>query len=585
MNSFKKLYFLLSTEQKRAGFVQFLLMLVGMIFETVGIGLLIPVLTLISKKNLGSEYPSLKPLLHSLGDPTQKQLVIGVMLLLVVIYVLKMLFLTLLAWRQSKFIFSLQFYFSQKLFKGYLGLPYTFHLQRNSAQLIRNVTVIVSSMTSSLTSLMTILTESFAFFGIFIFLFYIEPFGTLCVVGIFGAVAWIFQRMTRKRLLRWGNAFQLHEEKRLLHLQQGLGGAKDVKLLGREDDFLNEYSKHNAGSASSGMRKEVLMVLPRLWLELLAVTCMSILVSVLVLQGKDFEKILPTLGIFAAAAFRLMPSINRMMGAFQGVRYAEPAINALEGELFIIKDVFKPAILQPNLPFESEITLNEVYFKYPSAEANALNGINISIAKGSSVGFIGTSGAGKSTLVDTILGLLAPDKGSVTIDGTDIETNMRGWQNHIGYVSQSIFLTDDTLRRNIAFGLPNDQIDDEAIYRVIKSAQLEDFINNLPEGLNTIVGERGVRLSGGQRQRIGIARALYHNPPVLVLDEATSSLDSFTENGVMEAVKELRGNKTLIIVAHRLSTVENCDYIYRIEKGKITEAGKTADMLNTKHTS
>jgi ABC-type multidrug transport system fused ATPase/permease subunit len=559
-------------------------MLVGMVFEMVGIGLLIPVLTLISKKNLGVEYPSLKPFLHSIGDPTQKQLVIGVMLLLVVIYVLKMLFLTLLAWRQSKFIFSLQFYFSQKLFKGYLGLPYTFHLQRNSAQLIRNVTVIVSSMTSSLTSLLTILTEFFAFFGIFIFLFFIEPFGTLCVVSIFGAVAWIFQGITKTRLLRWGNAYQVHEEKRLLHLQQGLGGAKDVKLLGREDDFLNEYSKHNAGSASSGMRKEVLMVLPRLWLELLAVMCMAILVSVLVLQGKEFEKILPTLGIFAAAAFRLMPSINRMMGAFQGVRYAEPAINALENELFIIKDVFKPIISKPDLPFDKEITLNEVYFKYPSADTNALNGINISIAKGSSVGFIGTSGAGKSTLVDTILGLLAPDKGSVTIDGTDIKTNMRGWQNHIGYVSQTIFLTDDTLRRNIAFGLANDQIDDEAIRRVIKSAQLEDFINDLPEGVNTIVGERGVRLSGGQRQRIGIARALYHNPPVLVLDEATSSLDSFTENGVMEAVKQLKGNKTLIIVAHRLSTVENCDYIYRIERGKITEAGKTVDMLNAKHT-
>jgi ABC-type multidrug transport system fused ATPase/permease subunit len=581
VNAFRKLYSLLNRDQKKAGFIQFLLMIIGMVFETLGIGLLIPVLSLMSKQNLGEEYPSLKPFLNSIGNPTQQQLIIGVMILLVVVYALKMLFLTFLAWKQAKFIFKLQFYFSQKLFKGYLESPYTFHLQRNSSQLIRNVTVVVSSMTSSLTSLLTILTEFFAFFGIFVFLLYMEPFGTIIVVGIFGAVAWVFQRMTRKRLLRWGNDFQIHEEKRLLHLQQGLGGVKDVKLLGRQDDFLNAYSSHNAGSANSGMRKEVLMILPRLWLELLAMTCMGILVSVLVIQGISLAKILPILGIFAAAAFRLMPSVNRMMGAFQGVRYAEPAINSLANELSLIKNVSSKAVSKTPLVFDTEISLNDVYFKYPTAESNALNGITISIKKGSSVGFIGTSGAGKSTLVDTMLGLLSPDKGFVKVDGVDIETNMRNWQDHIGYVSQSIFLTDDTLRRNIAFGLAEEQIDDAAVSRAIKSAQLEEFISELPEGLATIVGERGVRLSGGQRQRIGIARALYHDPPVLVLDEATSSLDTFTESGVMEAVKELKGNKTRIIVAHRLSTVENCDYIYRIEKGIITAAGRSSEMLTS----
>jgi ABC-type multidrug transport system fused ATPase/permease subunit len=581
VSTLRKLYRLLNPEQKRAGLTQFLLMLVGMVFETIGIGLLIPVLTLISKKNLAEEYPSLQPFLHRIGDPSQKQMVVGVMIILVLVYVLKMLFLTLLAWRQSRFIFSLQFFFSQTLFKGYLGQPYTFHLQRNSAQLIRNVTVIVSSMTSSLTALMTILTEFFAFFGILIFLLYLEPFGTVFVVSIFGVAAWIFQRMTRRRLLQWGNSFQFHEEKRILHLQQGLGGAKDVKLLGREDDFLNQYSIHNAGSARSGQRKETLQVLPRLWLELLAVMCMAILVLALVVQGRDFGKILPTLGIFAAAAFRLMPSVNRMMSAFQNVRYAEPAINALSEELSIINTGSAPAAAQAQMPFLEAITLNEVFFSYAGTEVNALNGVSISISKGSAVGFIGTSGAGKSTLVDTILGLLKPTHGSVMIDGTDIQANLRGWQNHIGYVSQSIFLTDDTLRRNIAFGLADDLIDEAAILRAIRSAQLEQFVETLPDGLNTVVGERGVRLSGGQRQRIGIARALYHNPPVLVLDEATSSLDSFTESGVMEAVKELRGSKTLIIVAHRLSTVEYCDYIYRIEKGKVTEAGKVAEVLRT----
>jgi len=296
-------------------------------------------------------------------------------------------------------------------------------------------------------------------------------------------------------------------------------------------------------------------------------------------QGKPMEALLPTLGLFAAAAFRIMPSVNRLLSAVQSMRFYLPVIDTLHSEFCLLNAASTQQRGQP-LPFNDALVLDQLSFKYPTAETPALRGISLSIPRGASIGFIGGSGAGKSTLVDTILGLLTPDSGSIKINGVDIQTNLRGWQDQIGYVPQSIYLTDDTLRRNVAFGLPPDQIDEAAVWRAIKAAQLEQFVNELPQGLETQVGERGVRLSGGQRQRIGIARALYHDPAVLVLDEATSSLDTATEHDVMEAIRALRGEKTLIIVAHRLSTVEHCDRLFRLEQGAVAEEGETAMMLD-----
>jgi ABC-type multidrug transport system fused ATPase/permease subunit len=559
--------------------IQLLLMLVGMLFETIGIGLLVPVLTVISEKNIGEAYPKLNPLLNTLGNPTHSQLVIWIMSLLVVIYFLKMLFLSLLAWRQSKFVYGLQANFSQKLFEGYLFQPYAFHLNRNSATLIRNTTVLISIMTSSLTAFMTILTEVCIFLGIFVFLLYFEPVGTLLVGGLFAVTFLLFNIITKKKLLQWGNSYQIHEGKRIMHLQQGLGGVKDVKLLGRENNFLKSYYHSNYESAKAGQYKESLAALPRLWMEIIVVVCMAVLLIILAIQGKGFSMILPILGVFAASAFRLMPSVNRIMQAFQNMRYAQPAIDGLYEELSVFQKEPYSGATKDFMPFENTIKVTQISFKYETAKTPALQHVNISIPKGSTIGIIGTSGAGKSTLVDIILGLLQPDDGSIQIDNRSIADNLRGWQDHIGYVSQSIFLTDDTLRKNIAFGIADNEIDEHRVQRALELSQLSDFVSQLPEGLETIVGERGVRLSGGQRQRIGIARALYHDPLVLVLDEATSSLDTNTEAGVMDAVQQMHGNKTIIIVAHRLSTVEHCDYVYRLEHGRIVEEGKTSDVL------
>lgn len=578
MTTPQKLLYLLTPDQRRAAAVLLGLILIGMVLETLGIGLVIPALALMTQSDLTTRYPALAPWLNALGNPTHERLVIAGMLALVGVYVVKALFLAFLAWRQACFVYGLQANLSQQLFAGYLRQPYTFHLQRNSAQLIRNTMGQVNDISNVIQQGLMLVTEILVLLGITTLLLAVEPLGALLVVTTLGLAGWGFNRFTRSHILRWGEARQHHEGLRIQHLQQGLGGAKDVKLLGRESDFLAQYRLHNFGSARVGQRQTTLQALPRLWLELLAVSGLAALVLVMIGQGRPMEALLPTLGLFAAAAFRFMPSVNRVLGAIQTVRFSLPAIDTMHSE-FRLLDATKAPQNGQSLSFKKVLTLDQISFRYPSAEALALHGVSLSIPWGASVGFIGGSGAGKSTLVDIILGLLTPVSGTVKVDGIDIQTSLRSWQDQIGYVPQSIFLTDDTLRRNVAFGLPADQIDESAVWRAIHAAQLEQFVNDLPQGLDTLVGERGIRLSGGQRQRIGIARALYYDPPVLVLDEATSSLDTITERGVMNAVRALRGDKTLLIVAHRLSTVEHCDRLFRLEQGEVVDEGETAVVL------
>ena len=578
MTTLKKLWYLLTPDQHRAAIVLLGFMLIGMVLETLGIGLVIPALALLTQSDLSTRFPQLTSWLAYLGHPSREQLAVYGMLTLVAVYTVKALFLAFLTWRQMKFVYGVQASLSLRLFTGYLRQPYAFHLQRNSAQLISTATSEVGGATFVVLQCVLSLAEILVLLGISALMLVVEPLGTVLVVSLLGLASWGFHQLTRERVLRWGEARMLHDGLRIQHLQHGLGGAKDVKLLGREKDFLAQYQVHNIGSARFAGRQATLQTLPRLWMELLAVAGLAALVSTMIGQGKPLEAVLPTLGLFAAAAFRLMPSVIRILGAAQNTRYHLPVINVLYDELRLLQEA-RDAQREQLLPFNHTLTLEQVSFHYMSAKTLVVREVSMSISRGASVGFIGSSGSGKSTLVDIILGLLTPDSGGVKVDGVDIQTNLRGWQNQIGYVPQSIFLTDDTLRRNIAFGLPGDQIDEAAVWRAIRAAQLEQFVGDLPDGLDTLVGERGIRLSGGQRQRIGIARALYHDPAVLVLDEATSSLDTDTERGVMNAVLALQGEKTVLIVAHRLSTVEHCDYLFRFEKGRIADEGKVAVVL------
>lgn len=564
-----KIWNLLTSAERRSALVLLGLMLLGMMMETLGVSLVIPAIALLTQSDVARNYPVLKPVFQFLGYPSQQTLVIGGMLVLVGVYLIKTLCLALLAWQQTHFAYGVQAQVSQRLFAIYLHQPYSFHLRRNSAQLIRNVINEVGLFVATgILPGMMLLTESLVLCGLGSLLLIVEPIGTLIVVVVFGAVAFGFHRLTRLRIARWGIARQYDEGMRIQHLQQGLGGVKEVKLLGRESDFLKQYSVHNTHAAFVSRLQSTMQQLPRLGVELLAVMGLAILVISMLSQGRALESVLPALGLFAATAFRLMPSVSRVVAAMQSLRYGLPVIDMLHEELNLSSSDTVASYEVP-IPFRTSLELNKVTYTYPDAPGPALKNISLVIHRGESVGLVGSSGAGKSTLADILLGLLPPDKGEVLLDGDDIQHALRNWQNQIGYVPQSIFLTDDSLIHNVAFGLPNEEIDEKAVWHAICAAQLEQFVLDLPEGLNTFVGERGIRLSGGQRQRIGIARALYHDPAVLVLDEATSSLDTATEHEVMQAVQALHGTKTIIIIAHRLSTVEYCDRVYRLDWGKI----------------
>jgi len=579
--NFYKIYKLLSRSERRSVFFLLALMVVGMFLEMIGIGLVVPVITLMIQGDLIDSFPVIKSINAISGNLSNSEIIIVVMIGLVCVYAIKNIFLAYLIWKQSQFVYDVQVKLSNSLFSNYLLQPYTFHLQRNSAELIRNVINETGNFTIALTSMQLIITEFLVLIGVTFLLLLVEPLGALIAGSVLGLFAWAFYYVTRKRMLSWGTDRQLHDGLRIQHLQQGLGGAKDVKLLGRESDFLEQFNFHNLKSARVTKLQSNLQNYPRLMFELLAVIGLAILVISMRSQGKDMEEIIPLLGLFAAAAFRLMPSVNRILNSVQCLRYYLPVVETIDKEIRLTTPKPVTSSKEGVDVFRNEISIKNVMYQYPDSTKPALENISIDISSGETIGIIGSSGSGKSTLVDVILGLLAPSSGYIEVDENDIQMSLRQWQDQVGYVPQTIYLTDDTLRRNIAFGIPEELINNNSVENAIRAAQLDVFVSDLKYGFETIVGERGVRLSGGQRQRIGIARALYHDPKVLVFDEATSSLDSETENSVMKTIMALHGTKTILIVAHRLSTVEQCDRIYRLDNGRVIEAGEPKEIIPT----
>jgi ABC-type multidrug transport system fused ATPase/permease subunit len=357
---------------------------------------------------------------------------------------------------------------------------------------------------------------------------------------------------------------------------QGFGGVKDIQVLGRGDDFSRQFENQNLIVQDASLRYTVLRQIGPMWTELLAMSGLTVVVWVMVWQGRAPERIIPLLGLFVIATWRFVPSVNNVISLINSLRYSQPAVESLYNEFEYIKS--QSEIVKTQAKFTDKIEMRSLTFSYDNTPAPSLRDVNIVVRKGETVGFIGPSGAGKSTLVDVILGLLPPSSGELLVDGVNLHEQNLEWQSTIGYVAQAIYLTDDTIRRNVAFGIAEKEIDEAALERALKSAQLWDFVESLPEKAHTIVGERGIRVSGGQRQRIGIARALYHEPQVLVLDEATSSLDMETETEVMSAIRALQGFKTILIVAHRLSTVQHCDRVYRIEDATIVAEGTLEEL-------
>ena len=562
------------SERRGLGMI-FALILVGTLLEMFSLALVIPIVGLL----VNPDYIDRVPFVHALlGELTTKQYVLGAMGLLVGVYLIKTIFLIWKTWIQRGFSTAVTVRIDQDLFEHYLRKPYAFHLEHNSAVMVRNSQNSGKLMGGVIEPLLQIASECLVSGGLFLLLLIVEPIGSLLTVVLFGSFSIIFRRVTHQRIANWGGALNSHQRMIIQHLQQGFGGVKDVKILGREDYFVAGYKRDLSGNAYVQRKYAVAQTLPRFSMELLTIFCLGLLVSLMVLSDKALGDILPVLSLFGAAAFRLLPTLSQVLNSFMSIKLNRPIVSNLYVELGLPKS--KATTQKMKTKFADSIKIEELCFSYANTDRDALNDVSIHIRRGEAVGLIGSSGSGKSTLVDVLLGLLDPTEGRVVVDGLDIRENLRWWQDQIGYVPQSIFLIDDTLRRNVAFGLPKDQINDNAVNSAICSAQLEEFVASLPEGMETVVGERGVRLSGGQRQRIGIARALYNNPEVLVLDEATSSLDTETEHGVMQAVQALQGNRTVIIVAHRLSTVEYCDRLYRLENARIVDEGTYSEVTS-----
>ncbi|MFM8723471.1 MAG: ABC transporter ATP-binding protein [Acidimicrobiaceae bacterium] len=570
-----KIVWRLFTSSDRVAFIRIVVMvIIGMFLETVSLGIVVPIIGILTQDNYQEKYPWIVDLFGSLS---REELISAVMVAMVFIYIVRSLFLFWSLWIQKGFSASVSGRLSQSLFSIYLRQPYMFHLQRNSSTLMRNAKNATSVVTCGVDPFLVLLTDGLVAIAMFSLLIYVEPIGTLAVLIVFGVSTLLFQRLTRRRIDNWGYRVDYHETKILQHLQEGFGGAKDVKILGRENEFLSQHEKHLGESIRINRIYNVILTLPRSFMEIITIVGLCLLVVSMVVRDRPLADIVPILGLFAAAAFRVMPSINRLLMATQTLIFNRSIIASVYRDFLL--DTPEVNSAQRVEPFAKQLELKDVSFRYPTAATPSLQNVSLVVRRGEAVGFVGPSGAGKSTLVDVILGLFAPTSGVVSVDGSDVHQNLRNWQNQIGYVPQAIYLTDDTLRRNVAFGLNDENIDDDLVREAIRLAQLEEFVATLPDGLQTVVGERGVRLSGGQRQRIGIARALYHKPSVLVLDEATSSLDTPTEHGVMQAVQALQGSKTVIIVAHRLSTVEYCDRLYRIEDSRITEEGTFAEVV------
>lgn len=569
----KKLNILISRKEKRKGLLLTLLLLIGMIFEVLGIGLLLPILTAILNPEILLENEIIKSIFDFLQINDKDQIVKVALGSLLLVYLLKSAYLIFLSFYQNKFTSVLSSDLSNKLFKNYLYKDYAFHIKRNSSELIKNLQVEISNFSNFLISIISLITESTLAFSVIITLFFIEPLATLIVLLLFGLSSFMFYQFTKNITTEWGKVREQIDSKSSKIVIEGLSGIKEVILLGKQSFFENQLENMNSSKASMNSKALTLRQIPRYFLELLSVFSLIIFVFILLIQSKNVDNVIVTLGIFVAATFRILPSINRILSSLQNIKYYQSSIDVLYKEFEFInkkKDFFKRDIIR--LAPNKSIDINQLCFIYPQTKKIILDNVTLKLQIGTTTGIIGVSGSGKSTLINIIVGLLKPSSGEILIDdNSNIENNLDLWQNAIGYVSQDVFLSDQSILMNIAFGIKQESIDYKLIDKVLEQAQLSELILTLPEGYYTKVGERGVQLSGGQRQRIGIARALYRRPSILVLDEATSSLDVKTEEEIMMSVDNLKGQMTIIIVTHRLITLKNCDEIFSIKEGKLNK--------------
>ncbi len=580
MGIFNKIWSLLSAKQRNILVVLFIAVLLNSILEFFGIGLIIPIISLIGNPDLIYNYPKVVSVMTYVGIADSHKALLFILGVFIFIFIFKSIYAIILSQFQLRFTSNMLYDLSSRLLRTYLFSPWSFHLQGNTAKLLNNTINQVGWLcTGLISSAFTVCTELCVVFSIILLLLIVDPVSTLIGLLFLGGTSGLLLYLTHKKIEHLGSENQAFGTEMIKSVNEALGGIKETKILGREEYFVNAFTETSRKYTRSWVYVTLINTTQRSTIEVIFILGIVVMSLVVLLQGHNGSYLLSRLALFTVAAFRLMPSMHRLNAAISSIKFYQPALDVVYNDINRLPIDKHTAPSSPKinrlkqLIFNNSITLVNLSFRYPDTKEDVLSSVNISIPKGKSVGFIGKSGTGKTTAVDIILGLLKPCSGGVFVDNYDIYNDLDAWRKHVGYIPQVIYLSDNTIRRNIAFGLEDNKIDDEKVWKALSDAQLYDFVKEIPQGLDTYVGERGVRLSGGQRQRIGIARAIYHNPDVLVMDEATSSLDNATEKEVVKSFFSLSGEKTLIIIAHRMTTVEKCDIIYEFKDGKVTVSG------------
>lgn len=552
------------------------------LMEVVGIGLIVPFISLLAHPEMLQTNHYLSMAYQFFGFHSFLQFMVALAAFTVAVFLVKNAVLLLTTFHQARFIFDKKVAISTRLFRAYLMSPYSYHLKRNLGQFQQKIGAVDGVVMFGVLNIIYILTDGFLVLCLLAVLMKTNFVMTLAAMVVLAGGLLVYFYFLQGKIHRWGEATHLHNAQLLQQVNQGLGSIKESKLLGREMFFVERFRFHLQQMGLQLSKNEVVTKSPKLFIETIVIGLVMSAMSICLLSGQAPGDVFVTISLFAIVTVRLMPSLNKISGAWGSFKFFLPNFNAIYDDLIACEKVegqLRARTVGEPLTFAREIRMEAVVFSYEGAKTAALDCVSLKIAKNSMAGFIGPSGAGKTTAVDLILGLLEPGSGRVMVDGVDIYTHLGSWQRSIGYIPQTIYLCDDTIRSNVAFALDPAEINDEKVWQSLKLAQLDEFVRSLPQGINTTVGERGVRLSGGQRQRIGIARALYYDPQVLVMDEATAALDNETERSFMEALTGLAGERTIIIIAHRLTTVRRCDKIFFLKDGRLLSEG-TYDELS-----
>jgi ATP-binding cassette, subfamily B, bacterial PglK len=584
INYLKKIIYILPKGDPFKMFLLFILMMIAALLEVVGIGMIPAFVSIVADPERVLGYEPLMPLFEWLNISGANDLLLWGSAALVAVFILKSLYIVMFNYFEAYFINNRMYLISHRLMSSYMQAPYTFHLKRNTAELLRNTTQEVRLFINIVfTNSLSIARESVMAIAILVMLLVLEPLITLLVLLFSGLGTGTFLFLTQKKVKAYGLQEQGHRRNMIKAVNQGLGGIKDARVLNREPEFIEKFRTEIKKSSRLAAYIRHIKQIPKPVVETTAVIAMMMIAGLMVWQGRPMGAIIPILTLFAMATVRLMPAVQQVSSMYTNLRYNLVSVDPIYDDLKELEEHNRKFLIdrqsKKQLQLNHSIRVKDLSYSYPETDEQALHGVSFEILKGRAVAFVGSSGAGKTTLVDLLLGLLEPSGGEILVDGSNICENLSAWQRNIGYIPQSIYLADDTLRSNIAFGLPEKEIDDEKIRRAVESAQLADLLERLPDGLDTAIGEHGTRLSGGQRQRVGIARALYHNPQVLVMDEATSALDNITERHITEAIERLKGERTVIMIAHRLTTVRNCDELFLMSNGRIVDSGTYDELV------